>query len=532
MQSLLARLSSEGMLQVVGATVYDLPVTREFYEKNAYVPAWTNPDTISELSASIDQAWREGMSPQDFHQSQVQGLLDGTLDLDVASRDLLLTDALVRLTYHYALGKVNPRDHMDSWDFERELPQVDPVIWLGEVIAKGGINRGLDRLKPGAPVYKYLVSALARYRVIAAQGGWQRVGEGPTLRRGDSGPRVVQLRNRLKAEGDSTVGGSPAAENFDADLEFAVIRFQQRYRLDADGVVGRQTLAAMNVPVDQRIGQIRVNLERARALQDIPATALLVDIAGFEVSFYRDGRRLFQSRAQVGRPYRRTPVFHDMISYIEFNPTWTVPPSILTKDVLPAIKEDPGYLSERNMEVLTMSGEVVDPGIVDWQLYPGSGFPYMIRQQPGPNNALGRVKVMFPNKHLVYLHDTPSRELFNRSQRTFSSGCIRVEHIERLIELLLDDPQQWSDAAIDRVIEDRRLRRVTLRTPIPVYLVYWTVQVQADGEVHFKRDPYNRDPILVEALQQPLVPDPSRISRTFCQDCQQGPIPRAAVQSE
>ena len=508
---LLQRLSSQGSVQINGATVYDLPVTHQFYRQEGYVPAWTNPAAVSELSASIEQAWREGMNPDDYHQRQVEGLLAGRLRLDAPERDLLLTDSLVRLTYHYALGKVDPRDYVESWNFERELPSTDPVTWAGQVIGSGGISAGLDDLKPRNATYKGLVDALAEYRLIAAEGGWNRVDYGSTLREGDREPRVLQLRQRLLAEGDLADDASPEPAHFDDALESAIIRFQRRYRLDDDGIVGKHTLAAMNVPVDQRIGQIQVNLERARMLQDIPSTAVVVDIAGFEVSLFRDGRRLLQSRAQVGRPYRSTPVFRDSITYIEFNPFWTVPPSILREDTLPAIRRDPDYLDIHNMQVLTMDGVVVDPDTVDWQAYPREGFPYMIRQQPGPENALGRLKIMFPNKHMVYLHDTPSRNLFNRSERTFSSGCIRVERSVELAEMLLDDPVQWNRAAIERVIGEARTRKAVLREPMPVYLVYWTVQVHADGAVHFKHDSYDRDATLLEALERPLVPDPGRL---------------------
>jgi len=512
LQSLLRELSARGSLQINGATVYDLPVTQQFYQQRDYVPAWVNPAAIDELSASIEQAWREGMNPEDYHQRQVQGLMDGSLQLDAPQRDLLLTDSLVRLTYHYALGKVDPRDYANSWNFDRELPSTDPVLWAGQVVGEGGISAGLDQLKPRNPTYLGLIDALARYRQIAAEGGWPAIDAGPTLHPGDRDPRVVQLRRRLQAEGDLADDASPEPAYFDERLESAVIRFQHRYRLDGDGIVGKRTLAAMNVPVARRVGQIQVNLERARMLQDIPPTAVVVDIAGFEVSLFRDGRRVLQSRAQVGRPYRRTPVFHDEITYIEFNPTWTVPPSILRKDTLPAIKRDPDYLASHNMQVLTMDGAVVDPASVDWQAYPGQGFPYMIRQRPGPDNALGRLKIMFPNKHMVYLHDTPSRDLFNRSERTFSSGCIRVEKSRELAELLLDDPERWNLAAIERTIGDAVTRKVVLRQPMPVYLVYWTVQVQEGGVVHFKHDPYDRDAALLEVLKQPLVPDPGRLA--------------------
>ncbi len=512
MQSLLQQLAAQGQVVIAGETVYDLPVTQSFYAGKHYEPAWTKPIALNELSAAIYEAEREGMNPDDYHQRQVQALLDGTLALDSASRDLLLTDALVRLTYHYAFGKVDPRDYVSSWNFDRKLPQIDPVQWAADVVSNGGILSGLEQLKPTSPMYRQLVGALAKYRSIEAAGGWTTVDPGPTLHPGDSGLRVIQLRRRLLVEGDLPAHASPESTVFDDILEQATIRFQKRHHLDADGVVGKKTLAALNVPVQRRIGQIRVNLERSRVLQDIPATAVIVDIAGFEVSLFRDGQRLLRSRAQVGRPYRSTPTFRDRITYIEFNPTWTVPPTILKKDTLPAIKRDPGYLQTKNMQVLTRDGKVVDPASVNWQLYPQQGFPYLLRQRPGPNNSLGRLKVMFPNEHMVYLHDTPSKDLFSRSERTFSSGCIRVEEIMELAELLLDDPA-WDQAAIARVIGEQKTKRVSLRQPMPIYLVYWTVEVRDDGTVEFKSDPYQRDGALLKALERPLRPDPERIGQ-------------------
>ena len=515
MQPQLRELAADGRLDIAGATVYDLRVTQAFYERIDWAPAWTRPEAVAELAAAIEQAWREGMNGQDYHQQQVQGLLDGSLSLDVPARDLLLTDSLVRLTYHYALGKVDPRDYVASWNFDRELPDTDPVAWMEQVIAHGGIGAGLDRLKPATSTYTNMVRALAQYRALAAAGDWGRVDEGPTLRAGDREPRVAQLRRRLLSEGYQGAAAATGTDpqSFDPGLEQAVISFQRRHRLDADGIVGKQTVAAMNVSIERRVGQLRVNLERARVLRDIPDTAVVVDIAGFEVSMFRDGQRLFRGRAQVGRPYRSTPVFSDTITYIEFNPTWTVPPTIFKNDVLPAIKRDPDYLAKRDMQVLTMDGKEVDPATVDWKLYPRQGFPYMIRQRPGPANALGRLKIMFPNEHMVYLHDTPSRELFNRSERTFSSGCIRVENAEQLAVLVLDDPGQWDLAAVNAVIAGKQTRRVSLREPLPIYLVYWTVQVRDDGEVEFKRDPYDRDARMLEVLDKPLVPDADRLDR-------------------
>jgi murein L,D-transpeptidase YcbB/YkuD len=209
---------------------------------------------------------------------------------------------------------------------------------------------------------------------------------------------------------------------------------------------------------------------------------------------------VWQARAQVGQPYRDTPVFRDSMRYLEFNPTWTVPPTILREDILPKIKRDPGYLAERNMQVLERSGRPVDVNTIDWPSVSARNFPYMLRQGPGPDNALGRVKFMFPNAHAIYIHDTPSKRLFTRSERTFSSGCIRVERPFELAELVLDDPVRWDQQGIQQVLDSGRTQRVNLKEPLPVLILYWTAEADANGRVHFRKDVYGRDERVLEAL--------------------------------
>lgn len=228
---------------------------------------------------------------------------------------------------------------------------------------------------------------------------------------------------------------------------------------------------------------------------------MLVDIAGFSVRVFRDNEVAWRSRVQVGRPYRATPVFRDRIRYLEFNPTWTVPPGILRKDVIPAVQRDASYLPDRDMSVLTSDGRSVDPASIDWSRYPKERFPYRIVQAPGPRNALGLVKFMFPNDHLVFLHDTPSRALFERTERGFSSGCIRVENPFALAELLLDDEAEWSRQQIDDVVASAEIRRVNLRQPLPVLLLYWTIDIEQPGRVGFNRDLYDRDAAVLEGLE-------------------------------
>ncbi len=211
---------------------------------------------------------------------------------------------------------------------------------------------------------------------------------------------------------------------------------------------------------------------------------------------------MWESRVQVGKPYHATPIFKDTMRYIDFNPTWTIPPGILRKETLPRVRRDPEYLSRNNMSVVTTSGKIVDPSTIDWAATT-KGFPYMIRQEPGPHNSLGRVKFMFPNKYMVYLHDTPSKGLFARSERAFSHGCIRTQNPFDLAELLLAD-QGWDRTRIDQVLASKKTTRVNLDNPITVMLLYWTAEVDEDGTVHFRKDVYNRDAPIIKGLDEPF----------------------------
>jgi L,D-transpeptidase YcbB len=325
---------------------------------------------------------------------------------------------------------------------------------------------------------------------------------GATLKFGVTDDRVPALRKRLSISGD--LQGTPIASAFfDEQLEKAVKHFQRRHRLKVDGAVGANTLEALNIPVEARIDQIRVNLDRARwVLHAIGGKFVLVDIAGFQAYFFKEDGIIWESRVQVGRPYRRTPVFRSDIEYLVFNPTWTVPPGILRKDILPAVKKNPNYLKERNISVIDRQGNIINQDTIDWSQYPKRGFPYMLRQDPGPSNALGLIKIMFPNEHLVYLHDTPSRSLFESENRTFSSGCIRVEKPFELAELLLGNPVKWNQESFNAVIASKKPHTTILPEHIPVLLLYWTVAVDQDGEVHFKKDPYNRDRAVLEGLKE------------------------------
>jgi murein L,D-transpeptidase YcbB/YkuD len=417
--------------------------------------------------------------------------------LDTADIDILLTESLVRFGYHQVFGKVNPSALDANINFRREfLFGEGPVEAVPRVIASSKpFKQQLDEAVARGPVYVGLQAKLAEYRAIESAGGWPAVPPGDTLRVG-----VVALRQRLAVTGDLPAGADLISTQFDADLERAVTVFQERHALGADGIVGNQSYMALNVPAQTRVDQIRLSLERLRWLQEeIGPQFIAVNIAGFRVFFIRNGEFIWVSRTMVGKTYRQTPIFRGDIQYMELNPTWTVPPGILSKDILPAVKRDPGYLAQKNISVIDRDGRKVDPATVNWQAY-SRGVPYTLRQEPGPGNALGRIKFIFPNKHFVFLHDTPSRGLFDRAERTFSSGCIRVENPFELAELLVEDQPQWDRAALDQVIESRQTRRIHLQERLPVLILYLTANVDEDDRIRFYKDVYDRDAKLLEAL--------------------------------
>ena len=254
-----------------------------------------------------------------------------------------------------------------------------------------------------------------------------------------------------------------------------------------------------------RIDQLRLSLERLRWVsEDAPHEFLAINIAGYELFFFHDREIAWTTRVMVGKNFRQTPVFRGDITYLEMNPTWTVPPTILRNDTLPAIRRNPDYLAEKHITVLDREGHRVDPASIDWSTA-GRGFPYTLRQEPGPDNALGRIKFIFPNEHFVFLHDTPNQALFDQPERAFSSGCIRVEHPLELARLVLAGRSGFDLADVESKIESGRTERIVLDEPMPVLILYFTASLDSDGNVRFFRDIYQRDVAVLAALNAPVV---------------------------
>ena len=511
LQSRLEELQFAGDLEIDTVRIAGREILPAVYANREFQPMWTEPDRIEQLIAMLQTAPEDGLRVADDHVDRLRSLASRARDpgraLDRADLDILATEALIRFGYHQLFGKVDPQALDSNVNFTRQfIGDRPPVEAIPRIIASSTpLKEQLEQAIHRSPFYLTLRRHLADYRAIAAADGWPSVPEGPTLHPGDDDPRVVALRQRLIVTGDLAAGGDTASSVFDDDLKAAVMRFQERHALDADGVVGNNSYSALNVSVETRIDQIRLSLERLRWVRGERSERFIaVNIAGFRVFFVNGEEVAWVTRAMVGKTYRQTPVFRGTLSYMEINPTWTVPPGILRNDVLPAIRKDVAYLTNKNMSVIDRDGRKVDPATVDWQ---SRSLPYSFRQEPGPNNALGEVKFIFPNKHFVFLHDTPNRALFSRPDRAFSSGCIRVESPFTLAELIMNDREKWDQATLEAVRDTRETRRIN--TPrLPVLILYLTASVEQDGRVRFLKDVYDRDDELLEALDGEVVITP------------------------
>ncbi|MGB8329656.1 MAG: L,D-transpeptidase family protein [Polyangiales bacterium] len=501
-------LQAQGHLTVSGVRITATSLIAELYQTTHFQPVWTDPKKIDELLRAISDIRLDGLDPEDYHLDRLkklQGELGAPPDVETqVDLDILLTDALARLAYNAFYGKVDP---------ERDDPNVAITqTWTGargaagvrEFLASESLYERIDGLKPKHPKYAQFRKALATYRRYEEAGGWGRIPSGKILSVGRSDPRVPAIRHRLAVTEDLPASLDNGSKVYDADLEKAVHRFQKRHRLPS-GDLGKQTIVAMNVPVERRIDQIRVNLERARWItRDVKPTQVVVNIAAFEIYLLKDGKRVWQSEAQVGKTFTQTPLLVGDIDYLVLNPTWTVPPGVLADSVLPAAKKDPRYVEQRGLQVFDSSGKKVPAKAVNWKHYNAATLPYTLRQNPGPGNPLGNVKFMFPNPHHVLLHDTPNQLGYDRRLRAMSWGCIHVKDPLELAALLIDDPKTWSLPAIEAQVTSGKSKTIYIDEPVRVSLYYWTIDVEDDGALIFLPDVYQRDGRLLRALNGPF----------------------------
>lgn len=483
---------------------------RAFYAARQYASAWIDGrKPRAQLDAFlhvIDHADKNGLDselydlgPLSRARARVQTHLIGSADFDpalIAPLDLRLTAAFLEYASDLADGVTDRPDRDPMWRVRPRRVDLRPA--LDAAINGGNIEDILEGLGPTAPEYRRLSEAHARYRVTEAAGGWPKLPERLALKPGQRSSALALLARRLAIGGDmdASVADHPPA-TYDANLQLAVRRFAVRHGFRETARLTPEIVAAMNVPVAQRIRQIELNMERWRWFpRDLGDTHIRVNVPEYRLDVWEHGRIVLSMNVIVGATDKPTPIFSDRMTAIVFSPYWNVPSTIAAGETVPALMSDPEYLARNSLEVVSASGQVVDPASIDWsRVDPGNPetFPYRFRQKPGTTNSLGLVKFMFPNDFDVYLHDTPSAELFKQGYRALSHGCVRIEQPVALAEYLLNGVPSWDGPRITKAMHAGLEETVKLPGPVPVHLMYWTARVDDRGTIWFFDDIYEHD---------------------------------------
>ncbi len=473
-----------------------------FYRTNGFSPVW--------VGASQDHAERRAALIKALSNSHMHGLPAAGYDVDAlveqmrqarSVRDLGAVEAeLTRVFLAYAddlySGTLRPASIDDG--LVRKVERRSPEEHLQQLNTHGAAY--LDQLAPQTRQYRALMKQKLALEALVDQGGWGASVPVAKLELGDSGPNVIKLRNRLVAMGYLKPTASPS---FDATMLEAVRSFQTAHGLEPDGVAGQGTISELNRPASDRLKAVLVALERERWLPRERGTRhILVNQADFSAKIVDDGQVTFETRAVIGKNVhdRRSPEFSDEMEHMVINPSWYVPRSIITKEYLPKLQSNPNAVG--HIQITDRSGRQVNRGAVDFTQFTARNFPFAMRQPPSKSNALGLVKFMFPNKYNIYLHDTPQKSLFAREVRAFSHGCIRLAQPFEFAYALLAKQEEDPKAFFHRVLNTGKETTVKLDQKVPVHLIYRTAYMGTKGEVQYRRDVYNRDAKIWDALQK------------------------------
>ncbi|WP_423822187.1 L,D-transpeptidase family protein [Salinisphaera sp. SPP-AMP-43] len=479
---------------------------KSFYADRDQRPVWFDDqgritDRAVALVDYVGQIGRQGLLPTDYLDSSSAQRVTAeppASPSDLADDEITLSQTFLILARDLHHGRVDDDSIRAQWPTPNK--SVDYRQALSQA-SQGNPGDVLDALAPQQPAYKNLIGALAAYRKLEDNGGWPTIDDGPVLKQGMTDPRIAVLWQRLQVTGDAPAELS-APQQYDTVIMDAVRHYQKRNGLKTDGVFGPNTRKALNVPVTRRIEEIRVNLERWRWMPDsFGDRYIAVNVPDFSLRAV-NGEQSLNMPVIVGGSYndRATPIFGDMMRYLVFRPFWNVPAGIAADEIVPEVRKDPNYLASKNYQIVKRFSPDAQPmAVTPAHIDAVAAGKLHIRQAGGPNNALGLVKFIFPNKHAVYLHSTPADQLFNRTDRDLSHGCVRVADPEGLAAFVLSDKSAWSQQHIDSAMHTGQRQRVDLPEPIPVYLMYWTAFVK-DNTVNFRSDLYDHDPKLDTAL--------------------------------
>ncbi|MDR4516249.1 MAG: L,D-transpeptidase family protein [Nitrosomonas sp.] len=482
-----------------------LTALQQFYMARNFQPAWTQNDSqrtqLETVLAFLATAEEEGLNSEDYQLHHLAQLAENPSHSGY-ELEFFTTLSLLQFSSDLYRGRFTAANIDPDWHISQ--PYFNAVSFLSEAIDSGNLQHSLENLAPGIPSYWLFKNALAKYRdLVTRQVSWQQIPKIHLIRPGDTHPVIPLIRKRITQAFDThgktefNPGFSNESENshrYDTDLVNAIKAFQLQHGLNTDGIIGKNTLNALNKTPLEKIQQLRINMERLRWLpRDLGNRYLLVNIAGYQLAAIENNQYILDMRIIVGRNYRSTPSFSSRITHLIVNPFWNVPDSIARKDLLPKQQKNPDYFSNLNIKVYpnyAYNSEPIDPDSIDWAAI-GNGFPYALRQDPGYQNALGTIKFMLPNRFSIYLHDTPSKELFDKDIRTFSSGCIRLEKPLQLAKFSLRD--DTSIESLKEQINSGKTIKINLPQPLPTYIVYLTAWVDSQDKIHYSPDTYERD---------------------------------------
>jgi L,D-transpeptidase YcbB len=467
-------------------------------------PLWLVGNALSpqgkQAVNALAMAQTHGISPSRYQDllAQLERLAE-LQDADLADLDYHLTLAV--LDYISLIG--GERTNLKNLDRQLYLKvkELNEVALLRQSL-DSKVQPWLEQILPQHPQYQALQKTLMRYLNKQKQGGWPQLPLQVKATLGEHHPWVRHLRRQLVMQ-DAMEAAEKESDLFDASVQKALKVFQFSNGLKPDGILGKETLQALNTPVEKRIEQITLNLERWRWLpQNLGEKYVIVNIPTYELYGVKEGEISLKMPIIVGKAYRKTPIFNANMTHIVLNPSWTVPQSIAVKDKIPLFSKNPSLAHQRHYRIFTKEGVEVDPGEVHWSDYQGStSFPYILRQSPGAHNALGKIKFHIQNPFSIYLHGTPDQKLFSAYQRAFSSGCIRVAFPLELASFVLDSPR-WSRDVLATETQGNQTKSIPLKAPLPVYLTYITVWVNDDGRASFAKDIYGKDSRVAKFVQK------------------------------
>lgn len=474
---------------------------KQFYELQQFRPVWIFDSSLRPIAKEAFELLRTDAALEfpgaDYKLNGLESSFNSGKEPGV-SDEIQLTESMLMFVQHRLNGRVNPSKLHRDWNLQKEM--MNPADILHESIRSGSIQKYFDEFQLHEGV-RALQNALSDYLLIAEKGGWPLIPSGKKLSIGMIDPRIILIRKRLRITADLEDENKGQSDEFDESLDLAIRGFQRRHGLNADGIVGPNTLTELNRTVHERIRQIQVNLERLHWLKaDAESRSVVVNIPAFELQVFESGKELLRMRTIVGKVDWCSPVFlSSEITEVILNPYWSVPKVIATKEILKFVQKDPKYLKKNRIRVF--SGNVqIDSDTIQWNGISPYDFPFQLRQDPGSGNSLGRIKFHFPNNCGCYLHDTPSKELFERSARAFSHGCIRIEHPLLLASFLLANDPVWTPEKIQQQTEIESQARIPLPEPVPIYIVYFTSWVDADNVLQFRQDVYKEDRKLARAM--------------------------------